>query len=743
MVKKKEKYNQELKDDENISIKQNIFISIKDTKIVYPTLISKIEKLCGSRIIDIILHTPCNYELYKRIETIKQLDNCSNCCVEVEITEIPNSKVPFYIQQKKHIPVKIKCKSIVDDIEITLIFFNLYPKMLDSFYVGKKMVCQGKIKIDNNYKYSIVHPHFPLKVQAVKGISAVYKLNQLEANGYDLTKMKFDGIAPIYRLADGIKQYQVINYVEKILNDRKYDFACLDGCDYIINNILIANNKDEILPSFRDAIIRLHFPSCIDDIISGSKYRKKLSFLELLSFQFALSKTRANKIIEKGNIIKGNGALCEKLINNLPFELTYDQTKCLQEIYQDQASEKKMLRLLQGDVGCGKTIVALLACLNCIEAGKKAIIMAPTSILAKQHFATINNLCFGLGIHADLLIGETKQKVRKDILCRLKLGMIDILVGTHTLFQKKIELPNNIGLFIIDEQHNFGVEQRVNLINKSGNADTLMMTATPIPRTMIMTLYGDIQVSRISHKPSNRLPIETKVLSFEEKYEALVKGILRKIDAGEKIYWVCPFVEESEKLDYIDVKTRFDELSKIINKDKIGLIHGKMKQEEKDRIMLSFKNGDTKLLIATSVIEVGIDVPDATIIVIENAERFGLAQLHQLRGRVGRGDKQSYCFLLYGNNVSDIGKERLEILKKYDDGFLIADADLKIRGGGAILSSQQSGFNTMKFVNFMEDKEIINILNKVDLNNINKEKISNIIKIFNYDFEKGSNMADC
>ena len=426
----------------------------------------------------------------------------------------------------------------------------------------------------------------------------------------------------------------------------------------------------------------------------------------------------------------------------MPFNLTEDQKKCLEEIYQDQSKDKKMLRLLQGDVGSGKTIVALLACLNAVEAGKKAVIMAPTAILAKQHFTKIQQICSGLGLQIELFIGETKQKARNDILTRLSLGMIDILVGTHTLFQKSINLPKNIGLFVIDEQHNFGVEQRIKLLEKCKDADTLMMSATPIPRTMIMTLYGDIQVSRISQKPSNRLPIDTKILSFEEKYEQLVQGIKRKVDADEKIYWVCPLVEESEKLEYTDVQTRFKELSNIIGKDKIAILHGKMKQEDKDKAMLEFKNGNINLLVSTTVIEVGIDVPEATIIVIENAEKFGLAQLHQLRGRVGRGKKQSYCFLLYGNKISDIGKQRLEILKKYSDGFLIAEADLKIRGGGAILSAKQSGFNTMKFVNFVNDKDIINIINSSHISQIDNNKITPILKCFNYEkdgYEKFGN----
>ena len=718
----------------------NIFSKIDDTNIIHQSLKEKIKKLCGERILDVILHTPCNYELYKTINTIAQLKNGDYCCVELTITNIKSTTIPSYIMKKKHIPIIIQCKTF-DGYHIDLVFFNFYPQMMKNFFIGKHMVCYGKIKIEANGKYSIIHPHIPTRIQNIKGATIVYKMSQLEDNGYSIEQIKYDHIYPIYKLIDGLKQTQIITYINKILNNKVFDLSIFDKFDYLYQD---DSDKNNILPTFKETISKLHNPDVINNIHNQSMYRKKMSFLELLSFKITLSKARVNKNIELGNVIHGNGFLRDKLLQQLPFNLTDSQIECLNEIYQDQGKENKMFRLLQGDVGSGKTIVSLLACLNCVETGKKAIIMAPTSILARQHFTTINKLCSGLGIRVELLIGETKTKARKDILSRFKLGMIDILVGTHTLFQKNIELSKNIGLFVIDEQHNFGVEQRINLINKSGKSDVLMMSATPIPRTMVMALYGDIKISKIKTKPLNRLPIETKVISIEEKYQALVEAINRKVKMNEKIYWVCPLVEESEKLDYIDVKTRMEELSTIIDKSKIGLIHGKMSQDEKDKTMLDFKNGIINILVATSVIEVGIDVPDATIIVIENAEKFGLSQLHQLRGRVGRGEKQSYCFLLYGNNVTDIGKKRLEILKKYDDGFLISEADLNIRGGGAILSKKQSGFNSMRFVNFVEDKHLINNINNIDIFPIIQHSdIKYIIELFNYKFSNGNDLIKC
>ena len=736
-IKKQEdtgkKINKNNSDNHIKNTKQmDIFSKIEDTKIVYPTIIDKIKKICGDRIVDIILHTPVNYELWQKVGSLGDIHYNDSICIKVIIREIKKPKVPYYIAQQKHIPTTIKCESD-NGYNIDLVFFNIFPKMFDYLTIGKEIYCKGKLTIDKNGKYRITHPFFPKDIE--NGCYAVYKLNQLQDNDINIDNLKIDKIIPIYSLTEGLKSNQIINIIKKVLQNDNFDFSLLDNCDkYFSNN----------LPSFKEAITKLHFPEKINDIEFNSKYIKKMSLLELLSFHYTLAKARESRKETKGVKIIGTGKLQQKVIENLPFSLTKDQIKCIKEIEEEQSSDKKMLRLLQGDVGSGKTIVALMCALNCIESGHKVIIMAPTAILAKQHFATIQKFCFGLGISSELLIGETKQKARKDILIRMKLGQIDILVGTHTLFQKNIELPKNIGLFIIDEQHNFGVEQRVNLINKCNNADILMMSATPIPRTMVMGLYGDITISCINQKPSNRLPIDTRIFSIEDKYNSIVEAIKRKVEIGEKIYWICPFVEESEKLDYIDTATRAKELAQVIDKNKIGVIHGKMSQENKDKMMLEFKNGKYNILVATTVIEVGIDVPEATIIIIENAERFGLAQLHQLRGRVGRGDKQSYCFLLYGSNVSDIGKTKLNILKTNENGFQIAEYDLKIRGGGSILDKKQSGFKIMNFVNFSRDRQLIHILNEFDFSKIQQQEIEPIIALFNHKEEAiGEGLCKC
>ena len=726
-LRKQEKIAAENKNNEyNI----NVFNQIKDTKITTSILIDKLIKLCGDRIIDLLLHIPVNYELWHKVKNFSNISNGECCCIETEIIDIKTPKLPFYISKQKHIPTIIKTITI-DGYKLDLDFFNTYPNMLNKLKIGSKLVCQGRLAINSKGQYLINHPHFPVRIQNETGCTAIYKLNQLENDGVDIDNLKIDNIVPIYSLTDGLKQNQLVAIIDKILKNNNLDFSIFDNCDYLLKK----TNIDIEIPTTKETLKRLHFPKSINDIKNSSIFLKKMSFLELLSFQYAISKARTKREENNGLTISGNGKIKEIVLKNLPFTLTEDQVKCLNEIYKDQGSEKKMFRLLQGDVGSGKTIVALMSAINAIESGYKVVIMAPTAILAKQHFYTIQKFCFGTGIQSELLIGETKQKVSKDIITRLNLGQIDILVGTHTLFQNKLELPKNIGLFIIDEQHNFGVMQRVNLISKCGNADILMMTATPIPRTMVMGLYGDITISCINNKPADRLPIETKVLNFEEKYTSLVEAINRKIKLGEKIYWICPLVEESEKLEYIDVNTRAKELSKIINKEKIGILHGKMSQEKKDEMMLEFKNGKYNLLIATTVIEVGIDVPDATIIVIENAEKFGLSQLHQLRGRVGRGNKQSYCFLLYSNNISEIGKTRLNILKNNDNGFKISEFDLKIRGGGTLLSKKQSGFKTMNFVDFVRDKDVVYLLNQSHIENIEISKIKPILDLFSYSKE--------
>jgi ATP-dependent DNA helicase RecG len=406
----------------------------------------------------------------------------------------------------------------------------------------------------------------------------------------------------------------------------------------------------------------------------------------------------------KGRAYLGNGRLYKSISAHLPFQLTNAQTMALAEISADMSSETRMLRLLQGDVGSGKTVVALLAMATAIEAGCQTVLMAPTEVLARQHLATIAPLAEKAGIEVVALTGRDKGKPRQLILDKLASGEAKIAIGTHALFQNGISF-NNLGFAVIDEQHRFGVHQRLQLAAKGTGVDVLVMTATPIPRTLMLTAYGDMDVSRLMEKPIGRKPIDTRVLHIQ-RMDDVVKGIGRSLQQGAKVFWVCPLVEESEKLDLAAAEDRHVYLSQVFG-SQVGLIHGRMKAAEKDASMAAFINGDVKVLVATTVIEVGVDVPDATVMVIEHAERFGLAQLHQLRGRIGRGDAESNCLLLYAQPLSETAKARLKIMRETEDGFVIAEEDLKLRGAGELLGTRQSGMAEFRMADLTSHSELL------------------------------------
>jgi ATP-dependent DNA helicase RecG len=370
--------------------------------------------------------------------------------------------------------------------------------------------------------------------------------------------------------------------------------------------------------------------------------------------------------------------------------LTKSQREAVGEIIADMASKNRMLRLLQGDVGSGKTVVALLALATAVEAGGQGAFMAPTEILARQHLATIEPLANAAGIRVALLTGREKGKARDEILAALAAGAVDILIGTHALFSEDVAFKD-LGLCVIDEQHRFGVHQRLSLSAKSGGpVDVLVMTATPIPRTLALTAYGDMDVSRLTEKPAGRKPVATRAMPLDRMGE-VIAGLKRELTRGARAYWVCPLVEESEDVDWAAAESRFRELTGDLG-DVVGVVHGRMKGADKDSVMARFKSGELKVLVSTTVIEVGVDVPEATVMVIDHAERFGLAQLHQLRGRVGRGTRASSCLLLYQTPLSETARARLKVLRETEDGFKIAEEDLRLRGAGELLGTKQSGF---------------------------------------------------
>ena len=442
-------------------------------------------------------------------------------------------------------------------------------------------------------------------------------------------------------------------------------------------------------PGWREALRRLHAPTGLEELGPDTPARRRLAYDELLSGQLALALVRAHLRRRKGRALAAPAqALRAKVLAALPFSPTGAQTRALAEIEADLARPAPMLRLLQGDVGSGKTLVAFLALLTAIEAGSQGALMAPTEILARQHFASLEPLAAAAGIRLGLLTGRDKGKARAARLADLAEGRIDLLIGTHALFQDDVVF-RDLGLAVIDEQHRFGVHQRLDLAAKGHGVDMLVMTATPIPRTLLLSAYGDMDYSRLDEKPPGRTPIDTRVVPLA-RLDEMVAAVGRALDSGARVYWVCPLVEESEQSDLAAAEQRFADLAGIFG-ERVGLVHGKMRPTARDAVMGRFASGEITLLVATTVIEVGVDVPEATVMVVEHAERFGLAQLHQLRGRVGRGSGQSRCLLLYATPLGEIAKARLEILRASDDGFVIAEEDLRLRGGGEILGTRQSG----------------------------------------------------
>lgn len=444
----------------------------------------------------------------------------------------------------------------------------------------------------------------------------------------------------------------------------------------------------EGFPAFSDALRILHRPPEPADADPASRAWTRLAYDELLAGQLALALVRTHLRRPAGRATEGTGHLRKKLIEALPYSLTRSQSRAVVDIIEDLAKPERMLRLLQGDVGSGKTVVALLAATTVIEGGRQAALMAPTEILARQHYGTIAPLAAAVGIEVAILTGRERGRERSDILERLALGGIHMLIGTHALFQQEVAF-RDLALAIVDEQHRFGVHQRLALARKGEAVDVLVMTATPIPRTLVLTYFGDMDSSELREKPAGRQPIDTRTLPLGRLNE-VVGAVGRALDEGRRVYWVCPLVEESENVDLAAAEERFAELQQEFG-DRVDLVHGRMKGADKDRAMERFASGKTRLLVATTVIEVGVDVPEATVMVIEHADRFGLAQLHQLRGRIGRGAGQSTCLLLYKAPLGETAKARLAIMRETEDGFRIAEEDLALRGEGDVLGTRQSG----------------------------------------------------
>ncbi len=492
---------------------------------------------------------------------------------------------------------------------------------------------------------------------------------------------KLSGIDPVYPLTEGLALGSLRRSIALALQK-------LPELPEWISPEVIRRCK---FPPVAEALNRVHVPVELTDILPDGPYWSRLAFDELLAGQLALALVRAQLRRPAGERNAGDGQLRNRIIDALPYALTSSQRQAAAAIADDLQQPVRMLRLLQGDVGSGKTVVALLAAAAVTEVGKQAALMAPTEILARQHIKTITPLAERAGLRVAILTGREKGRERRDILARLAAGEIDLLVGTHALIQDDV-IFKALALAVVDEQHRFGVRERLALTAKGCNVDVLVLSATPIPRTLVLTYFGDMDVSELREKPAGRQPIDTRAMPSSRLGE-VIDGVGRALQSGKQVYWICPLVEESEAegIEHLTNATeRFESLQKRFG-DHIGLVHGQMKGAEKDRVMAQFSAGEIGLLVATTVVEVGVDVPAATIMVIENAERFGLAQLHQLRGRIGRGSEASTCLLLYGEPLNEMSKARLKVIRETTDGFTIAEEDLRLRGEGDVLGIRQSG----------------------------------------------------
>lgn len=566
-----------------------------------------------------------------------------------------------------------------DTGELALTFFRAKGNWLEkSLPIDETVMVSGKVEWFNG-RPSMVHPDFIVKSSEAENLPLV---------------------EPVYPLTAGLSP----KILRKAIDGAVARLPILP--EWADANLTLRQG----FPSVTDSFQRLHDPRDETDVDAQSPARRRLAYDEFLAGQVSLALVRQRIRKVPGQPIHVRGDLAAEIIAHLPFSLTPSQKKAVDDILKDMAGEDRMLRLLQGDVGAGKTLVALLAMAAAVEAGGQAVLMAPTEILARQHFSTISRLAGAAGVTVEVLTGRTKGRERDQIVERIASGEAQIVIGTHALFQDAINY-HNLLLAVVDEQHRFGVHQRLRLTAKGISPHMLVMTATPIPRTLVLAAFGDMDVSKLTEKPAGRKPIQTVTIPTERIGE-IVSRLRTAIADGKKGYWICPLVEESDISDLMSAEERYQVLAQELGRDNVGLVHGRMSGPEKDAVMSAFKNGELRLLVATTVVEVGVDVPDATIMVIEHAERFGLAQLHQLRGRVGRGDEASTCILLYKGPLSETGRARLSILRDSEDGFLIAEEDLRLRGEGELLGTRQSGTPGFRIASLEAHADLLEIARK-------------------------------
>ena len=668
--------------------KDFIFSEITKLKGVGPQLSKYLKKKKIEKIKDIILNLPYSETDRSRIFKIKELEVGKTQSIKILVKKLNFPRI-------RNLPNKINCEDETGKIEI--VYFNSREGYLRKIFpINKWLIVSGKVSYFNK-KYQMTNPDYVTTLE-----NAEYVIKNI----------------PKYNLTKGLNEKKYRSISEQVINNLPKINDWLDA-DFIKNNNLIEWNE---------GIQKLHKTNQAKN--NQSKSFRRLVFDELCANFITLSENR--KRIRKKKIPKKfDNKYNNYLIEKLPFKLTSSQKKVLTEINTDLLSNNRMFRIIQGDVGSGKTIVSLLSALSVIKSGYQCAFMSPTEILANQHYELSKKIFKEIDLKIEFLSGKTDYKKRKEIFNKLDNGKIDFLIGTHALFQKKINFKK-LGLVIIDEQHKFGVKQRSDLAKKGGDeCDVLLMSATPIPRTMMMSLYGDMDISKITEKPAKRKKILT-LSKPEEKISELWPFIRNQIKIDNQVFWVCPLIEESSILNYSSAKKKFE----LINKkfpNQVGLIHGGLEKEEKEKILKNFLFKKISILVSTTVIEVGIDFPNANLIIIENANKFGLAQLHQLRGRVGRGIKQGICILLFKDGLSKNAIKRIKILKNSDDGFFIAEEDLKLRGYGDLIGYQQSGLKNFRFADPINHENLFRLAenyiksNEID---IDQKKYSFLLKLF-------------
>ncbi|MCC3865823.1 ATP-dependent DNA helicase RecG [Terrisporobacter petrolearius] len=641
----------------------NLNKEIQFVKGIGPKRAEKLHKLNIFTLKDLIYYFPRQYEDRSTIKKVNQLENGEKVSIKGII-----SKIDTYSPRKG---MKITRMDVKDDSGyIKMSFFN-QEYITKVFKSGDSILVFGRVKIENNFKelIPIEVEHYTNKPMSTCKIEPVYPLT------YGLSNKELQGMikSVLAKEEFKIKEYMPQDILEKYK---------LCGIDFAVRNIHSPTNKETL----KVALYRLVFEEFL------------ILQLGLFYFKSGINEASGIEFEEKEKL--------NDIIKSLPFKLTKAQGRALNEIIEDMTTSKVMNRLVQGDVGSGKTVVALLALANAVLNGYQGALMAPTEILASQHYDSFKETLESFNIKSELLVGSLTKKQKEKILEKVKNQEIDILIGTHALIEDKVEFKN-LGIAITDEQHRFGVRQRGRLSNKGNSPDILVMTATPIPRTLALILYGDLDISIIDELPPGRQPVETIAIEHKRRNEAYENLVRSEVEKGRQVYVVCPLVDESEKIEATAAVDLVEELKREFFSDlSVGLLHGKMKPSDKDTIMDDFKNKKLDILVSTTVIEVGVNVPNATLMIIENAERFGLAQLHQLRGRVGRGKHKSYCILIY-NSKTEVCRERMAIMEETTDGFKISQKDLEIRGPGEFFGTRQHGLPELKVANIFKHIKIL------------------------------------